>query len=154
VIAGALALGAGAANAQTAPFDGEWHGALDVNATTRLRLRLVVSGQNATLYSIDQMNAELRASAVTIEGDALSFRIAAVGGAFRGRLQDGRIVGEWTQGAALPLTFGREPIAPRSPVRSDGAANPAFDGEWHALLDAGGRKLRLRLDISGESLRS
>jgi CubicO group peptidase (beta-lactamase class C family) len=153
VIVGALALGAGAANAQTSPFDGEWHGALDVNATTRLRLRLVVSGESATLYSIDQANAELRANALTIEGDNLSFRVDAVGGSFRGRLHDGRIVGEWMQGAALPLTFGREPIAPRSPVRGDGAANPAFDGEWHGLLDAGGRKLRLRLDISGESLR-
>jgi hypothetical protein len=42
VIAGALALSAGAAYGQNAPFEGEWHGALDINATVRLRLRLVV----------------------------------------------------------------------------------------------------------------
>lgn len=113
--AGALASGLFAAPAcaqeTVADFAGEWNGALQAGPQ-RLRLRLVVRDGAASLYSLDQGGDEIPADDLRIEGDRIRMRFPSIRGAYDGRLQDGAIVGEFSQGAALPLTFVRgEPAA-------------------------------------------
>lgn len=113
--AGALTSGlfAALACAQEAAgaFAGEWNGALQAGSQ-RLRLRLVVRDGAASLYSLDQGGDEIPAADVRVEGDRIRMRFPSIRGAYDGRLQDGAIVGEFSQGAALPLTFVRgEPAA-------------------------------------------
>jgi CubicO group peptidase (beta-lactamase class C family) len=101
----------GAAFAQGATeFEGAWFGALEIGAQ-RLRLRLDVTGDSASITSLDQGGAVIPASSFTIVGPHIALAFAAVNGAYEGALRDGRIEGAWTQGASTPLTFGREPIA-------------------------------------------
>ncbi len=109
--AAAASLLAGAAHAQTADQLGEWHGALDLGSQ-RLRLRLVLAeGPRATLFSIDQGNAQIPAVSTSIDGDALVIDLANIGARYEGRFVSGRIVGTFTQRAAMPLTFTREDVA-------------------------------------------
>jgi CubicO group peptidase (beta-lactamase class C family) len=110
LVMGAAAAGLIAANAyaQTdADFMGEWHGVLDLGSQ-QLRLRLVVSeGPTSTLYSVDQGNSEIPVGQTTIEGPRLTLAIPVIRASFTGELKDGRIEGQFTQGAALPLIFQR-----------------------------------------------
>lgn len=112
--AAASALFAGAAHAQGDGFAGDWHGALSIGAQRlRLRLNVVTAGPSATLYSLDQGGGAIPASETRIEGDRIDVRFAAIGARFDGRLAGGQITGTFTQGpGSLPLTLGREPIAP------------------------------------------
>lgn len=110
LLMGAAAAGllAGPAWAETADFMGEWFGALDLGSQ-RLRLRLAVTeGPRSTLYSIDQGNSAIPVGTTTIEGDQLTLLIPVINGSFRGRLANGRIEGQFTQGGTLPLVFSRE----------------------------------------------
>jgi CubicO group peptidase (beta-lactamase class C family) len=114
--AAAAGLMTGRAVAQTAAdFMGEWYGALDLGSQ-RLRLRLVVAaGPTATLYSIDQSNAEIPAATTRIEADRITISLPAIGGSFQGRLTGGRIDGQFTQRGTLPLVFTREQVAETAP---------------------------------------
>jgi non-heme chloroperoxidase len=92
---------------------GDWQGTLKAGAA-QLRLILhVAKGDNgawkATLYSIDQQPDGIPVSPVTLENSNLKFAVAAVHGAYEGKISaDGSsIKGTWTQGAALPLDFQR-----------------------------------------------
>lgn len=110
--AAAAGLAPAAAYAQTeTDFMGEWHGALDLGSQ-RLRLRLVVAeGPRATIFSVDQGNSEIPASETRIEGAQITIALPVINARYQGRLADGRISGEFTQGATLPLVFEREPVA-------------------------------------------
>jgi CubicO group peptidase (beta-lactamase class C family) len=105
--AAAASFAASSAFAQTADFMGEWHGVLDLGSQ-QLRLRLVVAeGPSATVYSVDQGNSAIPVGTTTISGDELSLDIPAIRARFRGRLSNGRIEGQFTQGGTLPLVFQR-----------------------------------------------
>ncbi len=106
--AAAAGLMAGAAHAQTAAdFMGEWNGALNMGSQT-LRLRLVVSeGPTSTLYSVDQGNSAIPVGSTTIEDNRLTLTIPVIQASFTGELRNGRIEGQFTQRAALPLVFQR-----------------------------------------------
>lgn len=135
LLLGAVAAGlmAGSAAAQTSGFDGEWFGALDLGSQ-RLRLRLVVAaGPRATLYSIDQGNAEIPASETRIEGDRIVIVIAAIDARFEGRLANGRIDGTFTQRASIPLVFTREQVA-----ATGGPAEPLTQARLAALRAGAG----------------
>lgn len=96
-------------------FAGDWYGVLEAGGQ-RLRLRFnVASGPVVTTYSIDQGNAPIPASEARIEGDRIYLRFAAIAASFEGRLAGERIEGVLTQGAAMPLSLGREPIDPDIP---------------------------------------
>lgn len=125
--AAAASLAATTAYAQTADdFMGEWHGRLDLGSQS-LRLRLVVSdGPSAVLYSVDQGNVAIPVNATTIEGAELALDMPAIRASFRGRLSNGRIEGEFTQGATLPLTF----------TRGEAGQAPSTDALTEAGLEA------------------
>lgn len=143
----ALALPARAA----AGFLGEWFGALDLGSQ-RLRLRLVISdGPKSVLYSIDQGNSAIPAGETKIDGDRLFVSWPAINARYEGQLTGGQIVGRFTQGGTLPLTFARtqgtqtdaraEPLTPAllAKLRADAGA-PALAA---AALKLGGRRLSL-----------
>lgn len=118
LLMGAATAGLWTANAyaqSTADFLGEWFGALDMGSQ-RLRLRLVITeGPASTLNSVDQGNSAIPVGTTTIEGGELRLAIPAIGGSFRGRLNGGRIEGEFTQRGTLPLVFSREQVADAAP---------------------------------------
>ncbi len=93
-------------------FAGNWHGVLNLGQT-RLRLRFeIADGPRAALYSLDQGNAAIAAASTQIDGARIDISFPNIGARFQGRLTDGRIDGNFTQGGAtLPLSLGREPIA-------------------------------------------
>jgi CubicO group peptidase (beta-lactamase class C family) len=110
LLMGAAAAGLAAANADAqiaANFMGEWNGVLDMGSQ-QLRLRLVVSeGPSSVLYSIDQGNAAIPVGATTISGADITLDLPAIRASFRGRLNNGRIEGQFTQGGTLALVFVR-----------------------------------------------
>lgn len=114
--AAASGLFAATAHAQTAAdFMGEWNGVLDLGSQ-QLRLRLVVAeGPASTLYSVDQGNSAIPVATTRIEGDQLSLDLPVISGSFRGRLANGRIEGQFTQGGTLPLVFQRGTVTATGP---------------------------------------
>jgi len=113
-VAAAAALVAGTASAQPAhPYDGDWAGALEAGGQ-KLRLELHVktdaSGSTAVLDSLDQATT-IPATAVKTEGGQLNVLFLSIGAELVGKLSpDGtQIVGNWSQGASLPLTLTKKP---------------------------------------------
>jgi hypothetical protein len=111
--------GGPAASAAVAPapkvegLDGDWDGALQAGGV-RLRLALHVkttttNGTVATLDSIDQASMGIPVSAISHDGNSVSFKVAVVHGGFTGTLDASgqTITGQWTQGTPLPLTLTR-----------------------------------------------
>ena len=103
------------APADSSGFVGNWIGTLDVGAA-QLRLRFVITegddGLGATLFSIDQGNAEIPVGTVTTNGDTISMSMPMVGASYTGALsaEDGRINGTFTQaGVPFPLILERAP---------------------------------------------
>jgi len=90
-----------------------WKGTLDARGT-KLRLEIDIS-QNAgkltgELRSLDQGNAKLRATEITVDGDTLQFSIQQVGATFSGKYAKNRTVahGTFSQGGVnLPLTLSK-----------------------------------------------
>ncbi len=119
----AVIVGAGAASgaaqeppeADTAGFVGTWMGTLDVGAA-QLRLRFVIAETEgvpgATLYSVDQVNAQIQVAETTVSGDTIAMSMPMIGASFRGALsaEDGKIAGTFTQmGQSFPLELERVP---------------------------------------------
>lgn len=104
----AFAIGAGTAFAATsAGFLGEWFGTLDLGSR-QLRLRLVVAeGPSATLFSLDQGGTPIPAAQTKIEGAKIFITWPSLNASYAGELTNGAIVGQFTQGGMLPLTFSR-----------------------------------------------
>lgn len=107
---------AGAQEAATPDrFAGHWAGSLDVpgaGVTLRLRFEVTLSddGLAATLYSIDQGNAEIAVETVEAAGAQLTMTMPSVGASFEGALSDDgeAIEGTFTQmGAPMPLRLER-----------------------------------------------
>jgi pimeloyl-ACP methyl ester carboxylesterase len=90
---------------------GSWQGALKVSAI-ELRIGFVISATradklSAVCFSIDQSNAEIPVTSVTVDKDDIKLSMPRAVSEFKGKLStDGKeIVGEWTQsGTKLPLT--------------------------------------------------
>ncbi|MEL6360370.1 MAG: serine hydrolase domain-containing protein [Pseudomonadota bacterium] len=96
-------------------FLGEWGGVLDVGAT-KLRLKLVIGPDTATLYSLDQGNAEIPADQIEISGADITLTFPSISARFDGTRSgtDGQVIeGTFTQGRAFPLvlTKGEIPAA-------------------------------------------
>ncbi len=102
---------------------GDWAGSLTIGAVS-LRIVFHVSaaavGYAATMDSPDQGARGIPVSAVRIEGDNVTFEVAAVGGRYRGTLIEGgeSIEGVWSQsGMTLSLNLARQPV--QSPQTSE-----------------------------------
>ena len=118
-----LAIGAGAGTAagqeppepDTAGFVGTWMGTLDAGAA-QLRLRFVIAETEgvpgATLYSVDQGNAQIQVAETTVSSDTISMSMPMIGASFRGTLseEEGQITGTFTQaGQSFELVLERVP---------------------------------------------
>lgn len=97
----------GGASGQAPGLVGEWTGVLQVGSA-QLRLRLVIGADgSAALYSIDQGNEAIPASAAALSPTTASLRFAGVNARYEGALENGALVGTFTQGGAIPLRFER-----------------------------------------------
>lgn len=139
----------GAWGATPSAFLGAWLGALDLGSR-KLRLKLEVSeGPTATLYSLDQGGSPIPSGETRIHGDAIFVTWPVISARYEGRLANNAIVGTFTQGAALPLTFSRAQDATTKPepltqaglakLRTDAGA-PALAA---AALSRSGRRVGL-----------
>lgn len=131
---------------------GDWNGTLNTGAG-ELRLVLHVTNNpdgtlKSTIDSLDQGAKAIPVTSTVLKNSTLSLKINAVNGTYDGKLSaDGKeIVGTWTQGMGLSLTFRRGAL----PVKA--AAKPTtpsdIDGDWLGTLDTGMGKLRLALHIT------
>ncbi len=94
---------------------GDWSGSLKIGA---MSLRIVFhvdiagTGYSATMDSPDQGAKGIPVSSVCLDGNSVSFEVAAVKGRYRGTFTEGgeSIEGTWTQsGLSLPLNLARQP---------------------------------------------
>jgi uncharacterized protein len=106
----------------TSSIDGDWDGALQVNAI-KLRMALhietVAGARTGTLKSIDQGGAMMALSNITLDGDKVSFAISQVSASYEGMLTAGgqSMSGTFTQGGnPLPLAFTRRAPGMGEPV--------------------------------------
>jgi D-alanyl-D-alanine carboxypeptidase len=99
--------------AQTS-FDGDYGGVLDLGSV-KLRVRLVVAGDTATLYSLDQGNNAIPASKVERKDDQLLLEFKVIGATFEGRLTGPALSGTFTQGRPIPLRLERG-VVPVDPL--------------------------------------
>jgi uncharacterized protein (TIGR03435 family) len=143
---------------------GDWQGTLEIpgsggrtSSKYRIVLRIAKSadGLSALNYVIDQSPTPMKTAGVTLRGMTFQYSIPAMNGSYAGELSaDGKsIVGEWTQGRALPLVFMRatketaweipKPLPPLKPMAAD--ADPSFEVATlkPSLLDGGGKVLRV-----------
>lgn len=117
----------GAAWAQ-ASFDGEYGGVIDLGAA-KLRMRLVIAGDTATLYSLDQGNSPIPASKVERRDDLLLLEFDLIKAKFEGRLSGSVLSGTFTQGRPIPVRLERGVIPVDAKDLSGllgGAMNPAL----------------------------
>ncbi len=93
--------------------EGTWKGALAVSG---IELRLVVHLKQkangtltGTMDSPDQNATGIQITKGQLKGNAVLLEVSSIRGVFEGKLSaDGKkVVGTWTQGAALPLTLAR-----------------------------------------------
>ncbi|MGD2133714.1 MAG: hypothetical protein PVI23_13045, partial [Maricaulaceae bacterium] len=105
-------------------IDGRWEGTLDVQGVElRLVFRVYTNeyGTYALMDSPDQLTTGIPVSAVSRDGDAVSFAIAALAGGYEGTLgETGEAMsGTWSQaGMSFPLDLTRsaiEAVAPNRP---------------------------------------
>jgi hypothetical protein len=108
--------------ASTNELQGIWNGALDVNGT-RLRLVLKIARTAADTYSVlmdspDQGAKDIPATTVTFQDSAVQVEWKALRALFHGRLEGGKLIGFWQQGASdFPLDFERTNRAARAAER-------------------------------------
>jgi D-alanyl-D-alanine-carboxypeptidase/D-alanyl-D-alanine-endopeptidase len=102
-----------------------------------------------TLDSPNQGAIGIPCSDLAVEGSALSFKVPAVNGTWRGTIENGgtSLAGTWSQGTPMPLTFARDTFVP--------AEKPSpVDGIWLGTSEFQGRTVRTQLivesDIKGQ----
>jgi hypothetical protein len=89
-------------------WQGTLHGGRDLRQVFKIS-KADGTGYKGVIYSIDQANYGLPISQITLEDVTVKISVAAIGGAFEGKLSlDGKmIVGTWSQGNSRPLTLAR-----------------------------------------------
>ena len=100
----------------TEPIEGEYWGALQVGGPG-LRLRLVITGTTAALYSLDQGNVAIPATKVTRSAGGIVLEFASIGARFEAVATSAGLDGTFTQAAPIPLSLkrGAPPAAAADP---------------------------------------
>jgi uncharacterized protein len=93
-------------------LEGSWEGSLNAGGKVlRLKLKLEnqpAGGATGSVVSVDQGGTEIAITTITQEAKRLKLELPSIGASYSGELQEGRLVGDWTQGAGtLPLVFAR-----------------------------------------------
>ena len=153
----ALTLSPGVLLAQPATSpSGHREGALQVpGQELKIEIDLAGSGEKweGTIAIPAQSLKGFPLSAITVEGDKVSFALNGIPGSpqFKGTVsKDGKsLSGEFTQGGGtLPFAVGRtgeakiEPLPKSTPITKD------LEGSWEGSLDVNGKTLRLLLKLS------
>jgi pimeloyl-ACP methyl ester carboxylesterase len=149
-----LAVGFGSAALAAPDPAGDWHGVIAPIPALKLRVavhieKAAAGGYAGTMKSLDQGGGAIPLTAVSADGDVLSFTVGPIGGAFTGRWDTGQsaFVGQWTQGGrSLPLTLasGPPPAEPKAVIEG-------LDGRWEGLFSNPNGQLRLVLRISTDA---
>ncbi len=142
---------AGTAHAQNPDPAGDWQGTLNAGGQ-ELRLVLHITkapdgSLKSTLDSIDQGANGIPVASTTLKDSKLNLDIAAVHGAYEGKVAaDGNTIsGTWTQAQALPLEFKRAAAPAKTEIKP---AKPSdIDGAWLGTIDTGSMKLRVVFHI-------
>lgn len=113
---------------------GRYLGTLNTGAGT-LRLRLIVTkgsdgSYTATLVSLDQGNASIPASTVTINGASIALKFASIGATFDGRVMESWIEGTFRQGAVIDMMVFR--LEGEGPV-AQAVAGPLTQAKLHTV---------------------
>lgn len=93
-------------------LEGAWEGSLNAGGTV-LRLKLTLTnhapgGATGTVVSVDQGGVEIPITTVTQTASRLELALPTIGASYSGELKEGRLTGDWKQGAGtLPLVFTR-----------------------------------------------
>jgi hypothetical protein len=123
---------------------GDWAGTLDTG-DGKLRLTLHITKTDDGLYlgnlvSLDQGSADIPVGKAAVGGRSVALEFPLVNGTYTGELSaDGsQLIGTWTQGGPLPLTFKRASKAPASvPAKPPAAASsPPFGVEVEVAIPA------------------
>lgn len=94
---------------------GTWHGDLDMGVR-KIPLVLHVDGNSCTMDSPNQGAKGIAATVNALADDSIDVTFPTIGGAFRGRIADGRLSGTFTQmGYHLPLVMERGEIVRQRP---------------------------------------
>ncbi len=94
-------------------FVGEWEGAIELSVRLKIALRLAngPEGATAVLTSIDQGNAQIPVSSISVAGNKITLEMKAVGGELTGELDSAgtTITGAWKQaGKSLYLSLKKK----------------------------------------------
>jgi pimeloyl-ACP methyl ester carboxylesterase len=137
----------GTAGARAQEAAGDWHGTLTA-PSGQLRIGVTIKakaagGYEGSLESPDQGAGALPLDQVKSEAGALSFSIGAIAGSYEGKWDAAQKawVGQWRQGAAIPLvlTAGKPAALP---------VVAGVDGDWATAVPmASGVMLRLVLHV-------
>jgi hypothetical protein len=135
------------AGARAQEAAGDWHGTLTAPAG-QLRIGVTIKvkaggGYEGSLESPDQTVQSIPLDEVKAEGGALSFSIRAISGSYDGKWDTAQKawVGQWRQGAALPLvlTAGKPDALP---------VVEGLDGDWATAISMpNGATLRLVMHV-------
>lgn len=84
---------------------GYWEGTLDTGqAKLRLLLRIAAEG-GIVMHSLDQGGIGIPAGKAVFADGKLFVVFRAIGGKFEGKLEDGKLTGQWYQGQDFPLVL-------------------------------------------------
>jgi CubicO group peptidase (beta-lactamase class C family) len=148
IVCAALALGwfwtlAGAQS--TSAVQGDFAGTLGP-LSLKLHIKAAPDGTlSGTLDSPNQGALGIPCADIRIEGQTLSFKVPAVGGTWKGSIENGgeKLAGTWSQGTPMPLDFTRETFVP--------ALKPSrVDGIWLAASQFQGQTVRTQLVIRSD----
>ncbi|WP_417691342.1 serine hydrolase domain-containing protein [Pseudidiomarina sp.] len=123
-----------------AELNGEWRGALELPQGMRLTIGIAIDDQRAELVSPNQGPQTYPLQALNFADQQLSFAVPELGVKFSGAYQQDHIVGEFEQGAKLPLTLHRLSAADQARLK--------FEGKYAGVLKAGGMELPLHFNIA------
>ena len=115
-----LALTTAASGVAGRELTGHWLGSLMAGPGVQLRLTLEITRtaggkMEGVLVSMDQRNARIPVSALSVREGVVHLEATSIGAAFDGKLNPAgsEIAGDWKQGgASLPLVFKRQAQAP------------------------------------------
>lgn len=146
VLAAAVAaLVPGGASAQRAA--GDWHGALSIPTGVALRIGVTITpkpggGYDGVMHSPDQTPAPIPLDDVRVADGVLSFAVTAIHASYAGRWDAARAawIGEWRQGAALPLVLTTGTPDARPIIAG-------LDGDWAGTIMPAGATIRLIVHV-------
>jgi CubicO group peptidase (beta-lactamase class C family) len=124
---------------------GDYAGVLSGQLHVKLHIKVDgAGGMTGSLDSTDQGAMGIPCADFHLDGQALTFRVPAVNGTWKGTVSADGLVGTWDQGSPQPLNFTHDTFV--------AAAKPSpVDGIWLGTLMAGSMSLRSQLHVKSDS---